>query len=357
MSVNNTIYSTRALLGVMFDREVSLPPSNYWLSLCFPSEITFDTEYVEFSKITAQRKLAPLVVPTVQGAPMYSAAEARTQVKPAYVKPKDAVSASRVIKKVAGLGELTYTSNMTPQQRYQALVADIIREHRRGIERRWEWMASEAIQHGTVTLVGENYPETTVDFGRAANHTVNLTGGSRWDQSGVDILKDIETWKKRMRDAPYGGPANRLTVGTDAWDVMRQDADIRNLLKTDYRPSQQGGLDLNLGVLEGLEVEWVGRLNGTTDIYVYSDYYQSEDGTVVPFMDSRDVVMTGPGVQGVRCFGAIQDVEAQFQQATMWPKMWPEKDPSATFIMTQSAPLMVPMNPNCTLRARVLNDA
>ena len=353
---NDSIFSTRALLGAYYDREVTTPPSNYWLSLCFPSQINFDTEYVDFSRLTSQRKLAPLVVPTTQGKPMYSAAEERVQVKPAYVKPKDAVSASRVIKKVAGLGELSFSSNMSPQARYNLLVADILNEHRRGVERRWEWLASEAIQNGTVTLVGDAYPETVIDFKRAGNHTLSLTGGNRWGEAGVSILENIEAWRARTRMAKYGGVTNRITVGTEAWEVMRQDDEIRELLKVDYRPSNNG-MALNLGLMEGLEVEYVGRLSGTLDVYVYSDYYEQDDGTQVPFMDARDIVLTGPNVQGIRCFGAIQDVEAAFVATPVWPKMWNEKDPSATFIMTQSAPLMVPINPNATLRARVLNDA
>ena len=135
---------------------------------------------------------------------------------------------------------------------------------------------------------------------------------------------------------------------------MRQDDEIRELLKTDYAPSQKNGLDFNLGVLEGLDVEWVGRVNGTTDVYIYSDYYEQEDGSVVEFMDPRDVVLTGPNLNGVQCFGAIQDINANFQPLAIFPKMWPEQDPSATFVMSQSAPLMVPLNPNATFRARVV---
>jgi hypothetical protein len=37
----------------------------------------------------------------------------------------------------------------------------------------------------------------------------------------------------------------------------------------------------------------------------------------------------------------------------MFPKMWRENDPSAEFVMTQSAPLMVPLRPNSTFRIRV----
>lgn len=348
----NPIYRTSTLVEVLRDDEQMMPPSNYWLSLCFPSVVQFDTEEIDFSKLTDTRKLAPLVVPTSQGVPIYSNAEKRSKFTPAYVKPKDPVNASRVIKRVAGFGELNSSTPMSPRARYDAIVADVLRQHRRAIERRWEWMASEAIQHGKVTLKDERYPEVVVDFERDATQTVVLTGGSRWGESGVDILANVESWKKIARRAKFGGALNRLTVGTEAWDIMRQDTAIRELLKTDYVPAQRNGLDLNLGVLEGLDVEWVGRINGTTDIYVYSDYYE-KDGGVVEFMDPYDVVLTGPNVRGVRAFGAIQDTDASFQPLAMFPKMWPEHDPSATFIMTQSAPLMVPMNPNCTFRARV----
>lgn len=352
MPIENPIYQTTDLIAVLVDDEAMTPPSNYWLTLCFGSTIQFDTEEIDFGRLSDTRKLAPLVVPTAQGVPIYSNAERRGKFKPAYIKPKDAVNASRVIKRVAGFGELNSGQAMSPRQRYDAIVGDILSQHRRAIERRWEWMASEAIQHGRVTLEDERYPATVVDFERDPGHTVVLSGSARWGEAGVSIARDIESWKFTARRAKFGGALNRLTVGAEAWDVMRDDEEFRELLKTDYAPAQRNGLDLNLGVREMLDVEWVGRINGTTDVYVYSDYYEA-DGNVVPFMDPRDVVMTGPNVQGIRAFGAIQDIGANFQALEMFPKMWPQDDPSATFIMTQSAPLMVPMNPNCTFRARV----
>lgn len=353
--INHQIYDTATLLGVLRDNDMMLPPSNYWLSLCFPSTVTFDDEYIDFSKIAENRKLAPLVVPTAQGKPIYSAAERLTRVKPAYVKPKDPVSASRMIKRAAGMGELAPgVASMTPAQRYNAIVADIMRQHRRAIERRWEWLAAQAIIYGEVVLEDEAYPRTVVNFERNADHTVNLTGAARWGQSGVSILRDIEAWRTRVRKAKFGGPTNRLTIGANVWDVMREDAEIRELLNTDLK-AQNNGLNLNLGIREGLDVEFVGKLSGTLDVYVYSDYYQEPDGTMTEFLSPDDVVLTGPGVQGVRAFGAIQDKAAGWQALAIFPKMWDEHDPSATFVMNQSAPLMVPVNPNNTFRATVLN--
>jgi len=352
--MDNTIFTTRTLLGAYYDKDVSVAPSNYWLSLCFPGQINFDTEYVDFTRISDQRKLAPLVLPTLQGKPVYSAAEERIQLKPAYVKPKDAVSASRVIKKVAGMGELHQGSNMTPAARYNLLVADILRQHRIAIERRWEWLAAEAILYGQVTLVDEAYPTTIVNFQRAGGHTVTLGAAARWGDSGVSILNNVESWRTTMRRAAFGGVSNRMTVGAAVWEVMRQDSEIREMLKADSYRANSGGVDLNLGMREGLDVEFVGRLSGTLEVFVYSDYYQLADGTVTPFMDPRDIVLTSPSVEGVRCFGAIQDTKAGMQSLEVFPKMWDAEDPSATFIMTQSAPLMVPINPNATFRARVI---
>lgn len=353
MSISPTLYDTNTLLGVVADDDMMEPPSNYWLSM-FGSTVQFDDEYIDFGRIQENRKIAPLVVPTAQGVPIYSAAEKVSRLKPAYVKPKDPVSASRVIKRVAGFGELAPNSTpMSPQQRYMAIVADILRQHRRAIERRWEWLASEAVQKAAVTLEDDRYPRTVVDFERDSGHTITLGSGARWGDSGVSILGMVEDWKKLMRRAKHGGVGSRLTVGTDVWDVMRADSEIRELLNADYR-AQSNGLNLNLGVIEGLDVEYVGKLSGTIDVYVYSDYYETPTGTVVDFMSPKDVVFTASDIVGVRCFGAIQDVDAQFQPLAIFPKMWNEHDPSATFILSQSAPLMVPMMPNRTLKATVL---
>lgn len=346
------IFTTATLLSVISRQE---PPSNYWLNLLFNNEMHFETEWIEFEKITDQRKLAPLVVPMAQGRPIYTEAAALARVKPAYVKPKDPVSLARILKRRPGqMG--TGAPGGTPQSRYNAIIGDIMRAHRDAIERRWEWMASEAVQDGLVVLADESYPSTTVDFNRDPAHTIQLTAGNYWGESGVSILDDIEAWRTMVNKAKFGGPTNRLTIGADVWAVMRKDPEIRELLKASDFASSNNGMELNLGLRDPQDskAQRVGRLSGTLEVWIYSDYYQDEFGNMVEFLDPRDVVLTGPNVQGVRCFGAILDSDANFQALSMFPKMWKNQDPSVTYCMTQSAPLMVPVNPNNTLKARVL---
>lgn len=352
MPITYPIYDTASLLVAMREFE---PVPNYWLSLAYPNTINFDDEWIDFSKITENRKLAPLVVPTSQGKPMYSAAETVFRVKPAYLKPKDAVSASHMLRRRAGLqgGELLMPRPMSPDQRYKATIADIQRQHRDGIERFWEWMAAEGVQNATITLEDETYPKTVVDFKRDAAHTITLTGAARWSETTSTIIEDLEDWCLLMMDAKFGGPCNRMTIGPAVWKAMRGHQQIRDLLNLDLRNTS--GTEVDLGPLSGLRVQRVGRLNGAIDIWVYSDFYQLPDGTIVPMLDTRDVVLTGPNIEGTKCFGAILDVGAQFQPLAVFPKMWTENDPSATQVMSQSAPLMVPVNPNNTLKARVLS--
>lgn len=346
MTIQHQLYDTSTLLGVY--REMP-EASNYWLNLHFGSTVTFTDEYIDFEKLVVGRKLAPFVAPTAQGRPIFSQGSNITRFKPAYVKPKDAVTPTRLFKKLPG--QMLSPNAGTPSSRYNSIVADILSTHRMAIERRWEWLAAQAIIDAAVTIEDEDYPARVVDFQRDAANTKVLLSTARWGQSASDIMGDIEAWRTQVRRAKFGGPTNRLTVSPDVWDVMRKDAGVLKQLDTQTRGTTA---NLNIGLREGELVEYVGMLSGTLAVYVYSDYYELPNGTAVPYMAEGVVVLSGPNVNGIRAFGAIVDKKADFQATPVFPKMWEQEDPSATFIMSQSAPLMVPVNPNNTLKATVL---
>lgn len=346
MNIDFKIYDTRKLLGVMRSFP---PPNNYWLNLCFGREVQFDTQFIEFEKLTTFRKLAPLVVPMASGQPLYKEASAVTRIQPAYIKAKDPVNQAEMISRQPG--SLLESTPPSPGANYNARVANISAAHRDAIERRWEVMAARAILDGQILLEGENYPARLVQFGRDANQTITLGAGNRWGDAGVDIIAQIEGWREIARLKPFGGAFNRMTMGATAWAKFRQDDNVFKTLNTLTRGTTSDIKALEPGKAD--PVEFVGRL-GDIELYVYRDFYQTDDGTAVPIMDPRDVVLTGGNIDGVRAFGAILDKKAQFAPVPIFPKMWDEDDPAVTFIMTQSAPLMVPVNPNNTLKARVV---
>lgn len=334
------IYDTTTLLGVI---QVQQPLNTYWLDLCFPRSMAFDTEEIQFDQVSPTRKLAPFVAPTHQGRIQKRNGYTAKSFRPAYVKPKDELRPTRTLQRLAGEG---LGGTLSPGQRYNAAVAELLRLQREEITRRWEWMAASAVIDGSVTVSGDDYPTQVVDFGRHADMTMTLAGTAQWDDSAKNVLGNIETIRTRVQKRSGSG-VTRLTFGLNAWAAFIADDAVQALLSTQKRGSSS---DFNSKLGSGSPSEYRGELSGkgtgVLELFTYSDTYESDNaGTEADFLNSNYVVATGPGIQGVRCFGAILDNES-LAAVPIFPKMWPNNDPSVTYIMSQSAPLMVPGQPN-----------
>ena len=113
-----------------------------------------------------------------------------------------------------------FGGSLSPAAREAALIASYLADHRSQVERRWNWMAAQAMLNGTITLSGDDYPTTTIDFGRAAGQTITLGSGSRWGDSGIVALDNIETWSTTVFNA-VGYPVDVVIMGTTAWTAFR----------------------------------------------------------------------------------------------------------------------------------------
>lgn len=335
------IYNTVDLMEVLRKQEGITP---FWLNY-FPRVIESDREEILFDMITdGSKELAPFVAPNVQGRVMRNRGYTTKTFRPAYVKPKHVVDPSRAIARMAGE---SIGGSLSMQQRYDAIVAENLRLERIAIENRWEWMAARAVIDGAVTVVGDDYPEVTVDFGRDPSLKGVLTGNAQWGEADADPLKDLEIYRRRVHRLA-SARITTIVFGLDAWELFTQDEKVQKLLDTRYRGSET---EFNRAVPLGDEVEYRGRISGqngmgSLELYTYSETYRDEDGNLKDFLDPLTVVGLGSGLQGVRCFGAIRDKRAGLRPHAMFPKMWDQEDPSVTYTMTQSAPLMVPVEPN-----------
>ena len=349
MAITVTRYDTATLLGVF---RFFIDSKTYWLDNFFQQEIHSENEFIEWGKITDVRRIAPLVAPLAQGKPIFSEAGTAVRVRPSYSKMKDAIGPTRVLRRRPG--EIADpNAGGTMQSRWNSYVVDILRAHREAAQRLNEWMAARAVIDAQITLYGEAMPERTVIYGRDAGQTVVLAGAARWGQSGVSIISLLELWTSLMRSASFGAPPTRITVGANVFPVMRANQEIRDLMSLFL--NVKNAPEIILGMREMVPgVEYVGSLSPTLDVFVYNDFYHAPDGTATPYMSPNDVVLSSPMVNGVRCFGAILDPHANYRPLSLYPRMYIENDPPVTMILTQSAPLMVPVNPNATFKATVL---
>lgn len=343
------LYNTTTLLGVL---RQTIPEPTYWLQF-FNREMTFDTEEIAFEMLPTDRRMAPFVSPRSQGRIMRDKGYTSKTFRPAYVKPKHEVNPFKVTPRRAGEG---LGGTLTLAQKWNLKVAENMAAESVMIDRRLHWMAAQAVMFGGVTVKGEDYPEVYVDFKRDAGLTSTLAGTAQWDDVDADPLADIAALRK-LAFQKGSASINRLTMGLDAFDLFFADAKVKDMLKA---TSQQTYSDSTLSTMtDGSQAaEYRGRLQGANgqgglDIFTYAEQFEDYDGTLVDIMHPLDVIGTGNGINGVQCFGAIMDARAGLRPLRKFPKMWEEQDPSQVFTMTQSAPLMVPGEPNNSFRLRV----
>lgn len=316
-------------------------PSMFLTNMFFSRIKESDTAQIEFDIVRKGMPLAPFVAPTVQGKPMRKRGHATKTITPAYIKPKDTVTGTEPMARTAGED---YGGSKTPQQRYDEAIAECLQDHRDMIEMRLEWMAASILNTGTVTIVGEDYPEHLVDFGHDPALRQTLVGAATWDQATANPMKDIEDMALLIRQESKGARANKLVMDGEAWAVMREHPDLVDLLNLDVA---NGDHKVDAGPRNDIDGEKVGTLSGNRfELWVYDGYYDDESGVSQPFMKPNTVIMASDAMDGTQYFGAIQDKDAGWKAQKIFSKTWDEEDPSGTNVLSQSAPILAPKRVN-----------
>ncbi len=297
------------------------------------ADIRFDVEGTDLT-------MSPFVSPLVPGQIVVPVGFQAKTFRPAYIKDKTPFTPARSTTR--SLGE-SIGGELSPAERLQLAVATELNAKLVRLERRLEWMAVQALYNGRVTVVGDYYPSRVVDFGRDAGNTIVKTGANRWGQTGVSPLADLRTWSDAAE-----APITDWYMSPDAFAIFRDSEDVQkrmDMVRGTSTLQPDAVLDRNLtlmGLIDGFRI-WV----------LPKQQVKNSDGTVSLMVPNSTVIgIADSYFEGVRHFGAIQDVEKLVPSA-YFVKSWVEQDPSALFLMLQSAPLMVPYRPNSTLRATV----
>jgi hypothetical protein len=332
MPVNASLYDTRALVANI---ELMKPPSTFLTDTFFPNVQYSDTEFVSIDVFTGKRRLAPFCSPLVEGKIVESLGYTTNDFKPAYIKLKNAMDPLRPVRRMRGerIG-----GNISPAEREQANLIFEQEQHIQMIQRRLEWMAASALSGGTITVSGEGVPTTVITFGRDSGQTLTLTGGSRWGQSGVRPNDNLDTWSATVLQNS-GLVVTDVVFSLGAWQEFRQDPTVLNVILS----PQNGNAGLQAeGARPMTGAMNMGVFNGR-NLWVYNDWYiDPADNTEKPMLAANTVLLVSRGMEGTQAFGSIIDPEFSYQALPYAPKSWVEKDPAVRYLMTQSAPLVIP---------------
>lgn len=338
------IYETVDLQEMILEVQ---PQNQFLLTAFFPDVVLFDDEYIAFDVVTEAETLAPFVSPCTAGKPMKDEGYTTKLFKPAYVKPKHVVEPCKTIKRRAGEA---IGGNLSAEERFDADLGEKLGKQERMIQRRLEWMAAQALETGKVIVNGEDYPETEVDFGRDPGNTIQLAGGAAWDQATSTPLQDIEDWSQIVLEGVGVGAAD-LVFTPSAWKLFIKNQDVNDLLDS------RRGVDNVPFITPAVASKsyYKGEL-GNFRCWVYDGTFVDENGAKQKMLSDNLVLCIAQGEDGIngkQAFGAIKDC-ASLNAAERFPKMWEQQDPSVCYVMTQSAPLVIPTRPNAVVAATVV---
>lgn len=345
------LFTTNALVALVEDLRARPAPVSL-LSLFFPAIIEEATEEIHFDTEDKPRRLAPFVSPLSQGKVVEALGFATKTFKPAYVKDKRVFDANRPLKRMMGEA---LTGSLSPEQRIQMHLVMQLADQIAMIRRRKEVMASEVLRTGSCVIAGDEYPSVTVNFGRAAALTKTLTGGAaEWDDAGIDPINNIEDWALEVLQLSGAAPTD-VVFTVAAWRKFKFDS--TGAIRTHFtaaidlsRAKDQSSIDV--GPRPGTGCVFRGEL-GNLRLWTYADWYVDSAGVEQPIMPADSLIMGSASIEGAQCHGAVRDEEAGYQAMEFFPKSWLEQDPSVRYLMTQSAPLVVPFRPNASLAAVV----
>jgi hypothetical protein len=351
------IYGTGALKKVV---ETMRRPQLFLLNTFFTEVETSDSETIYFD-VDGDEKLhlAPYVHPMVEGKVVETAGYSTKSFVPPYVKYKLPLPAVGAFRRSAG-ESIGTGQELNPAQRQEKNLKKALVKLSNMLSRRFEFQAAEALRAGTATVVSERPDGTSetnvINYGRDASLQITKAGGTKWGESGVKPLDDLEAWAELVGEVS-GATVKKILMEPSAWRALKANADFEKRL--DLKRVVSG--DFTLGVAPTAAGAQYKGTDGTFEYWVYNQkFYDRGTSQNVALLDTGRVIGVADSMDddnrfiGVRHFGAIKDEDAGFQAVEYFPKSWTIPDPSVRFVMVQSAPLMVPYRINASFSAKVL---
>ena len=269
------IYSPAVLNRVVQDLK-SVRRAPFLLGRYFNEVSISNQEEIFFDVLTGKPRLAPFCSPLVEGKIVREQGYSTKSFKPAYIKDKRVFEDGKPVRRKAGQ---QISAALDPMQVRQINLADSSDDQIGMLERRQEWMAAEELRTGAVTVSGEGYPTTVVDFGRHADLSVTLLSTARWNDSAPDMPGNLETWAGVIRDKS-GASAVDVIMSQAAWNLFRVDDDVKALMDSTKNLSPRTSIDV------GPDAQTLGFTDkgyvGDFHIFIYHDQYTDDNGATQP---------------------------------------------------------------------------
>lgn len=337
------LYDSREMLEML---DLMEPTPLFLTDFCFPMREQSQTEMVDIDIEKGSRKMAPFVSPIVEGYVVQRLGYSTKSIKCPYIKVKMPIRPGDVLN-ARQAGDVIYNSKITPTSRLMQMIARDLLYLRNIIDKRVEWMSSQMLQAGKITVTGDDVigGDFEIDFGRDANATVTLTGADLWNAATSVPLENLRTWRSaiKQRSNAY---ADYLIMGSSALNDFLSHADVLAVL--DNRRMSFGNIQPQKRPDGAI---YYGNIE-TWDIYGYDEWSADGAGTLTALVPATGVIVGSSQARMTKHNAAIQDLRS-LAVVEYFPKTWQQEDPSQEWLMLQSAPLCCPHQVDSTIFATV----
>jgi hypothetical protein len=262
------------------------------------------TEQAVFDVVEGNYKLAPMgrpgdpasVVNLTDSLKSYS-------IVPPQIFLRDPIKASDIATiRMAGQSPILVGGDPNPVvAAFDDYVARKQRNMVRSIERREEWLWSQALTTGKIAYTN---PETgwacPIDFGVPSDNI--FTAGTLWG-STADPIQDLQTWA-RLYASLNGMVPTVFVLGTDAADAFRNNAKVQGWLKS----AGAMLLQAQMGASADLVIP-IANIPGIGQIVEYAATYPADStGTATPYIGAKTICITNPALWQLH-YGAVVDFD------------------------------------------------
>lgn len=298
-------------LDLLYDRLVlqgtldkTKRPYSFLKDTFFSNVIEHESEEFGFDIVKGGEQIAPYVHPDIGGKVLEkSGYSTKTFVAPE-VSPMRTITARDVEKRLAG-EEINARDSWESRQR--KLAAKFLRELDDSITRREEIQCAELLTTGKITVVGEGYPTSIIQFWPTTPSEqpfidIGASDATKyWDGASASILDDLVMAADRIEDHSTTS-ATIAIIGGGAADALRNNDDLWK--KLDNRRVNPGELETKR---LGGGVRYLGTfLDSGLELYTYRGTYKDPaTGLTKKFIPDNRVVVTSREMIGTMNYGLI----------------------------------------------------
>jgi hypothetical protein len=371
MTVNELLLNPVTLLSAV----KTIPPlATFFRDFLFKETQQSQTLQVAIDEIVGNRRLAPFVASSAVAPNVERTAFSSRIYRPPLVKAKKNLQALDALSRLPG--ELPFTTGgaFDIQQRAMELLGWELQDLSDRISRREEWMLSQLLDTGSISISGDGINET-VDYEMPAGHKITLTGNDLFSSANSDPIALFTAWQRLVQKDGKMGPADFAIMGRDVRDAFLAHPKI-----SPNATSVLNTLRVDLGVINPNSLpngaEFLGTLKGLggLNLYAYNEYYEDDNGNIQDMMPADKIYIGFSRARNIFAYGAIQDVQSPTSAGnasrlpkgipslprnntyamSRYPKTWFTEEPSAQILMMQSAPLPIMVQPNCFVSVKAV---